>query len=91
MNCWSCGATLTISPLRKISFRETCDKCGHDLHCCLNCKFYKPGRHNDCASPGTEWVAERGKNNFCDEFICSGKQAQSTPKNEKKRFEDLFK
>jgi len=31
--------------------------------------LYNEGRHNKCKSPTTEWVGDRQKNNFCEEFL----------------------
>lgn len=90
MNCWVCGESLPL-PDRKISFRAVCDRCGAALHCCKNCKNYAPGRPNDCAIPGTEYVPDREANNFCEEFSLLGKPPASPPTDKKKKFDDLFK
>ncbi len=90
MNCWKCGSLLPETD-RKISFRAFCDQCGFALHCCVNCKNYAPGRPNDCAIPGTEFVSDRMANNFCEEFELLGKPPSTPPKNLKNKFEDLFK
>lgn len=85
--CWKCGVLLEME--RRVSFRATCDQCGSALHCCINCKFYSPGRSNDCAIPGTEYVADRSVNNFCEEFTLGN--SISEPNQDKKKFDDLFK
>lgn len=59
--------------LGKVSFRETCDVCHADLHCCHNCVYYKPGQPNDCLIPNTDYIADRKANNFCEEFKILGK------------------
>lgn len=66
MKCWNCGTDIIING--KIPFRATCDKCSFYLHCCKNCRNYKPGLPNDCAIPGTEYIADRTANNFCEDF-----------------------
>lgn len=86
-----------------ISFRATCDKCLAWLHCCKNCKNYSPGRPNNCAIPGTEYIPDREACNFCDEFDLLGASPKknkslddvskklfgdSSPP--KKNFDDLF-
>lgn len=91
MNCWQCGTVLTDPSWGKLTFRATCEKCGADLHCCQNCKYYKPGYQNDCIVPGTEYVADRTKNNLCEEFRLLGKPPGPKDTNAKKRFDDLFK
>jgi hypothetical protein len=51
-----------------VTFRATCETCGFDLHICKNCKFYSPGKPNDCYHPNTERVSDREKYNFCEDF-----------------------
>lgn len=67
MNCWKCFKPLAEVP-KRTSFRAECPACGSYLHVCRNCKFYTPGRPNDCAIPGTDPVRDREMMNFCDEF-----------------------
>lgn len=88
MYCWKCGIKLDL--IGKVSFRASCDKCTADLHCCRNCKFYMPGKPNDCLVPGTEWVADREKANLCEDFAILGKPPGPKDDSTKKRFEDLF-
>lgn len=93
MKCWKCGAeqqdTPGSTPGAKLSFRETCIKCHSWLHCCKNCKNYKPGRPNDCAIPGTELIADREASNFCEDFQLLG-QAPSPKKDPKEIEKRLF-
>jgi hypothetical protein len=72
MKCWKCGADLPEPSWGKIPFRATCDACGAALHCCKNCRFYKPGLPNDCAVPGTDFIPDRTATNFCEEFKLLG-------------------
>lgn len=90
MNCWSCGKQLSEPSFGKLSFRATCDHCGAALHCCQNCKYYKPGAPNDCAVPGTEFVSDRQAINFCEEFSLLGIAPSPKNENAKKKFDDLF-
>lgn len=50
---------------RKPGFNETCESCGRDLHACVNCRFYKPGVHWDCAETIDESVSDKEKRNRC--------------------------
>lgn len=68
MKCWHCEKQLPDFPRNSIPFRATCDFCSSYLHCCKNCRFYKPGQPNDCLVPGTEFVAYRESANHCEEF-----------------------
>ena len=73
MKCWKCNEPLSLNKEGRISFRETCEKCSTWLHCCKNCKNYFPGLSNHCKMPGTDPIADREKNNFCEEFKLLGK------------------
>jgi hypothetical protein len=87
MNCWKCGAVLEESG--KLSFRAQCDKCQSWLHCCKNCKNYQPGLPNDCKVPGTDYIADREKFNFCEEFQLLGAPPAKQP-DAKDVFKRLF-
>ena len=64
--CRHCRAeyTLTGQPGRS----ETCDRCGADLHVCLNCISYEPGVAQQCRDQRAELVAEKHVANFCEYF-----------------------
>jgi hypothetical protein len=49
--------------------KDTCPFCGHDLHCCRNCRFHAPEAYNGCREPQAERVIENERSNFCDYFI----------------------
>lgn len=70
MKCPHCGKSLEDVP--RIAFKATCDHCGAYLHSCVNCRNYKPGMPNDCLVPGTEYIADREKANYCEEFALLG-------------------
>lgn len=91
MTCWHCHAPLTNITSGKLSFRAQCEKCLSDTHCCRGCKFYKVGRHNDCLIPGTEWVSDREKNNFCEEFHPATLSTAKPSINALDKFNRLFK
>lgn len=67
MDCWKCDRQISEQPI-KIGFRAVCIHCGIDLHVCKNCRYYSPGKPNDCAVPGTEFIRDREAFNFCEEF-----------------------
>lgn len=74
----------------KIAFRAICPHCGIDLHTCTNCRYYAPGKPNDCAVPGTEFVRDREAANFCEEFKV---KIDGTPRpgRDQQKFKSLFK
>ncbi len=53
---------------RKPGFNETCETCGHDLHACMNCRFYAKGLHWDCSETIQEGVSDKEMRNRCDWF-----------------------
>ncbi len=81
--CWKCKATLEVP--RVVPFRATCAVCDVDLHVCVNCRHYAPGKPNECAVPGTEWVRDREKSNLCEDF------ALKEPPPSTQKFSRLFK
>jgi len=66
MFCYKCKKKLDIS--YKISFKEKCEFCDADLHVCKNCKHYIVGKPNDCNILNIDFVQDKEKNNFCEEF-----------------------
>lgn len=90
MKCWNCSAPLDLPVFGKLSFRAECEKCSAPLHCCFNCKYYKPGAPNDCRVPGTEYVADRKANNYCEEFALQVPSAAPKKESDRKKFDDLF-
>jgi hypothetical protein len=94
-SCHSCGATVPLELGEKVSRREECPGCGADLHCCRNCRFFDPGRNNECAEPQSERVVDKTQSNFCDYFEVrtkvdlAGRRAGGA--SSKKQFDDLFK
>lgn len=86
----------------KIGFRAVCIHCDVDLHVCKNCRYYSPGKPNDCIVPGTETIQDRERSNLCEEFKPKTRLEETASldrayrlfgeeKNEKKKnFDDLF-
>jgi hypothetical protein len=89
MNCWKCKKAISDMPL-KIAFRAVCPHCGIDLHTCTNCRYYAPGKPNDCAVPGTDPIRDREAANLCDEFKVKT-DFSNPPESDKKKFNSLFR
>lgn len=52
---------------RKPGFNEVCERCGKDLHACVNCRFYKPGARWDCLETSLGGpVSDKGARNYCE-------------------------
>lgn len=65
--CHRCG-TPWESEKKQPGPKEFCESCSAYLHCCMNCRYYEPGAHNDCYIGTTEWVGDKAGANYCDEF-----------------------
>ena len=68
IHCHSRGTPVRLLPRQKILRQDTCSHCDADLHCCRNCRFFDPGKHNQCAETQAEWVSEKERANFRDYF-----------------------
>ena len=75
--------------------RETCSKCGADLHCCFNCSLYDEKRPYECMEPNTDPVRDKERYNYCEEFeFKSGnpeKPAEDSSQKAREAFKKLFK
>lgn len=63
--CWHCGNKLQGADYAR---EGECPSCRKPTHVCKNCRFYAPGRANDCFEPVAERVADKQRSNFCDYF-----------------------
>ena len=92
ITCQSCHKTLDVES--KLSFREECLHCGHDLHSCLYCDFYDPSSYNECRESSADRVLEKEKANYCEYFVVKSNvdASGSNPGDDaKKKLEELFK
>ena len=64
--CHFCGAP--VENPREVYRTSTCPSCRRDLRICLNCRFYSPGAHFDCAETVDEQVSDKERANFCTFF-----------------------
>jgi hypothetical protein len=91
-HCWRCGAGLRAADYGR---EAACLGCGKPTHCCRNCRFYRPGRPNDCFAPTAELVADKLRANFCGYFepTTTPLRGAATPASNSLRqaAEDLFK
>ncbi len=93
--CHSCG-TAVDNP-REVFRSSTCPSCGRDLKVCLNCRFYSPGAHWDCAESIDELVKDKDRANFCTFFSFrdsaagpKGKPGSDARQQAKKKLDQLF-
>ena len=74
--CAACRADL--GTIERIGRRDTCPRCGTDLHSCRQCRFYDPRAANECREPQAERVLDKERSNFCDYFTPRGETATGT-------------
>jgi hypothetical protein len=95
--CHHCKASLTAAaPTEtiRIGFRDCCDRCGSDLHVCLNCHFYDDGAHHECRETSAEWVRNKERSNVCEYFRPLSSAASDLSSEKAKAIDaldDLFK
>jgi len=91
MNCAFCSGDLNIE--NKVSRSDTCPKCGRDLRCCKQCKFYDPNAYNECREVSADRIVDKERANFCDYFVLKGSAAksESTVEGAKRALEALFR
>lgn len=92
-DCAICGAM--PAGREGVGFRDTCPRCGRDLHVCRNCRFYERGAYNDCRESQAERVLDKEKANFCEYFTFEPEKNRAGRGDDgsgaRKRLEDLFK
>lgn len=94
-HCFRCKNAVEISPNQKVGRRDSCEKCGSDLHCCYNCHFYEAKAYNECREPSADRVVDKERSNYCDFFqmadSTTGAVKGDKATDNKKRLDDLFK
>lgn len=64
--CHHCGNAMDF--VEKVFRNDTCNTCGSDVHCCLNCTDYGETFPNQCREPQAEKVSVKDRRNYCDYF-----------------------
>ncbi len=86
--CHACQRELALKD--KPGRKDCCPYCEAELHCCLNCRFYVPGMHNDCQETQAERVPDKERANFCDYFVFKDSQRVQGQDNEGNKARDQF-
>ena len=95
-NCWKCGEAIQVPTGNRLGHRDACPACDADLHACRNCRFYDPGKNNECAEPQAEWTRGKEAANYCNYFspnltlFARRNRPASQVNDAKKRFDSLF-
>jgi len=90
-HCWHCGQELHGPDYDR---ENHCPRCGKAAHACRNCRFFAPGKANQCEEPIAEHVVEKDRANFCDLFEpAEHPDEAAAPSTQElvKAAEDLFK
>ncbi len=66
--CFKCGEPFVLSAGERVGRRDSCSKCGADLHTCRNCTHHDRSAYNECREPQAERVLEKERSNLCDYF-----------------------
>ena len=91
--CWHCGHSLRTVDLGR---ETTCLGCGKATRCCRNCRFFSPGKPDDCSETIVEAVSDKTRANFCEFFEPTNRPlsdalVQSHAADLLKAAQDLFK
>jgi hypothetical protein len=65
-HCFKCGTEWIFH--RHPGRIETCERCGADLHACLNCVHYDKTVAYHCRERRAEEVADKDRANYCEFF-----------------------
>ncbi|MCX5781309.1 MAG: hypothetical protein NT145_01185 [Elusimicrobia bacterium] len=75
--------------------KETCVKCGEDLHICLNCRLYDNHKPYQCMETDIDPVKNKERYNFCEHFQFKNtsipESSKPNPAGSKNAFNNLFK
>ncbi|HYB54431.1 MAG TPA: hypothetical protein VEG84_11250 [Thermoanaerobaculia bacterium] len=75
----------------------TCEKCGADLHSCIQCAHFDTSARFECARPIPARIADKKKRNACtffspvQSFDLTGSRGSASPDDARAAFEKLFK
>ena len=66
MVCQNCGREIKV--IGKVVRGDECAHCKAEMHCCKNCRFFDPGKNNQCSETQAEYVRDKVRDNFCEFF-----------------------
>src|SRR4051812_21349959 len=94
--CFNCGQTVQLLSAQKVLKKDTCSRCGSDLHCCKNCRHFDTSAHNQCRENQAEWVRAKDQSNFCDYFEAATRvdltrKSGASSDDARKQWDSLFK
>lgn len=94
--CRSCGEKRR--DLEELTIDSTCEKCGADLHSCIQCTYFDGSARFECSKPIPARIPDKKKRNTCTfyaparTFDLTGSRAPlATPDDARSAFDKLFK
>lgn len=94
VRCAICKNEVELASGERIAFRDTCERCGTDLHTCIHCTHHDPAAYNSCREPNAERVSDPERANRCEWFSPAANPsggASSDRDEARSRLEGLFK
>jgi hypothetical protein len=89
--CARCGNLLPLP----VAADGRCNRCGVDLHACIQCVSFDAGQRFECAQPVTARVSPKDGRNTCTFFAprttIERETGSTAPTSARKAFDDLFK
>ncbi|MFN0123128.1 MAG: hypothetical protein ACKV2V_21720 [Blastocatellia bacterium] len=97
MVCHNCSREVKL--LGKVARKDECPHCKADMHCCKNCRFFDPGKNNQCSETSADYISDKLKANFCEYFEANKRvplntrdaSTQTKPTDVRSAFDNLFK
>jgi hypothetical protein len=77
LQCHFCGAALAIDD--SVGRSATCEACGKDLRCCINCRHHDTRYNNACTEAQADPVQDKARGNFCEYFYFSRDPFKAAP------------
>ena len=94
VRCFSCNASMELASAERVGFSDCCERCGADLHVCLNCGFHDLSAYNECRESSAERVRDRERANRCEYFSPGDRERAETASTRdvaRSALDDLFK
>jgi len=90
--CYHCHNDVVVPKI--VGRKDVCPRCGAELRCCLNCRFYDEQAYNRCRETQAERILDKDRSNFCDYFVFRDADAGQEPEGKqtpRDKLESLFK
>ncbi len=90
--CYRCQNEVAVPKI--VGRKDVCSRCGAELRCCLNCRFYDERAYNQCRETQAERILDKDRSNFCDYFVFRDANSGQEPEGKqttRDKLESLFK